>query len=42
LAFSSARRRLAASQSKMPPQQRQRLFDVVGGRLHFSAHHLNP
>jgi hypothetical protein len=38
LAFSSARRRLATSQSKMPPQQRQRLSDVVDDRLRFSAH----
>src|SRR6185312_2071783 len=28
----------AGSQSKMPPQQRQRLVDVVGGCLNFSAH----
>jgi hypothetical protein len=37
-AFSSERRRSAFSQSKMPPQQRQRPFDVVGDRLDFRAH----
>ena len=38
LAFSSSRRRVAASQSKMPPQQRERLLDVVGDRLCLGAH----
>jgi hypothetical protein len=37
-AFSSSRRRRAASGSKMPPQQGQRLLDLLGDRLHFGAH----
>src|SRR3546814_18499070 len=37
-AFSSSRRRAAASTSKMPPQQDQRLTDLVGHRLNFGAH----
>src|SRR3546814_15748406 len=37
-AFSSSRRRAAASTSKMPPQQDQRLTDLVGPRLNFGAH----
>jgi hypothetical protein len=38
LAFSSSRRRLAASQSKMPPQQGDGLLDVVGGAADFGTH----
>jgi hypothetical protein len=37
-AFSSARRFCDASQSKMPPQQRQRLLDGLHDRLGFGAH----
>jgi hypothetical protein len=37
-AFSSSRRLRAASGSKMPPQQRQRLLDLLGDGLHFGAH----
>src|SRR5215469_15426392 len=37
-AFSSARRRVALSQSKMPPQQRQRAPYLVARRLDLSAH----
>src|SRR3546814_13763917 len=37
-AFSSSRRRVAASTSKMPPQQGQRLSDLVGHRFDFGAH----
>ena len=37
-AFSSARRVLARSQSKMPPQQADRLLDLVDDRLDFGAH----
>src|SRR3546814_7986278 len=37
-AFSSSRRRAAASTSKMPPQQDQRLTDLVGHRLNFGEH----
>src|SRR3954447_12343801 len=40
--FSSARRRFATSQSKMPPQQRQRLRDVVDDRLYLGAHYAHP
>jgi len=38
LAFSSARRRVAASTSKMPPQQSDRLLDVFDQRFRFRAH----
>ncbi|RXT21963.1 hypothetical protein B5U98_16095 [Bosea sp. Tri-39] len=37
-AFSSARRRCATSQSKMPPQQSNRLLGVVELRLNLWAH----
>jgi hypothetical protein len=37
-AFSSARRRVAASTSKMPPQQSHRLLDVFDQRFSFGAH----
>jgi hypothetical protein len=37
-AFSSARRRCAVSQSKMPPQQPDRLLGGFGERFDFSAH----
>jgi hypothetical protein len=40
LAFSSARRRLAASTSKMPPQQSQGLLDGFAERFGFGAHGL--
>src|SRR6185437_3499877 len=36
--FSSARRRVAVSTSKMPPQQPQRLLDFVDQALDFGAH----
>jgi hypothetical protein len=39
-AFSSSSRRRADSGSKMPPQQRQRLLDLLGDGLHFGAHGL--
>jgi hypothetical protein len=38
LAFSSARRRWALSQSKMPPQQPDRLLGFVYEVLDFGAH----
>jgi hypothetical protein len=38
LAFSSSRRRTDLSQSKMPPQQGDRLLDFVDGTLDFGAH----
>jgi len=38
LAFSSSRRRVDLSQSKMPPQQGDGLLDVVDGALDFGAH----
>jgi hypothetical protein len=38
LAFSSARRRWALSQSKMPPQQGKRLLDLADGSFDFRAH----
>jgi len=38
LAFSSSRRRLAASQSKMPPQQGDGLLDFVNGAGDFRSH----
>jgi hypothetical protein len=38
LAFSSSRRRLALSQSKMPPQQGYGLLDLVGGAGNFWTH----
>jgi hypothetical protein len=38
LAFSSSRRRLAASQSKMPPQQGDGLLDVIDGAGDFGTH----
>jgi hypothetical protein len=37
-ALSSARRRCATSQSKMPPQQSDRLLGVIELRLDFGAH----
>jgi hypothetical protein len=36
--FSSARRRVAVSTSKMPPQQLQRLLDFFDKVLSFRAH----
>jgi hypothetical protein len=36
--FSSARRRVAVSTSKMPPQQLQRLLDLFDEILGFRAH----
>jgi hypothetical protein len=42
LAFSSSRRRSAASQSKMPPQQCERLLDIVDGPFGFGAHESAP
>jgi hypothetical protein len=38
--FSSARRRVAVSTSKMPPQQPDRLLDVFNECLSFGAHRL--
>src|SRR6185295_19163955 len=38
LAFSSARRRVDLSQSKMPPQQGERLLDLFDGALDFGTH----
>jgi len=38
LAFSSARRFWAVSQSKMPPQQSDGLLHVIDQRRDFSAH----
>jgi len=38
LAFSSARRRVATSTSKMPPQQSQGLLDRFAERFGFGAH----
>jgi hypothetical protein len=37
-AFSSARRLLARSQSKMPPQQADRLLDLFDGFLDLRSH----
>jgi hypothetical protein len=37
-AFSSSSLTVALSQSKMPPQQRERLLDVIDGFLGFSFH----
>jgi hypothetical protein len=37
-AFSSSRRRLATSQSKMPPQQGDGLLDFVDGAGDFRTH----
>jgi hypothetical protein len=37
-AFSSARRRVEASQSKMPPQQSHGLLDRIDKGLMFGAH----
>jgi hypothetical protein len=37
-AFSSARRRVEASQSKMPPQQSHGLLDRIDQGLMFGAH----
>jgi hypothetical protein len=37
-AFSSARRALAASKSKMPPQQPDRLLDVLDQLFRLGAH----
>jgi hypothetical protein len=39
--FSSARRRVAVSTSKMPPQQPDRLLDVFNKVLCFGAHRLH-
>jgi hypothetical protein len=36
--FSSARRRVASSTSKVPPQQFQRLLDLGDDGLRFGAH----
>jgi hypothetical protein len=36
--FSSARRRVAVSTSKMPPQQAHRLLDFIDEILSFRAH----
>ena len=38
MAFSSSRRLTAFSQSKVPPQQRQRLSDRFGGRFDLGSH----
>jgi hypothetical protein len=38
LAFSSSRRRTDLSQSKMPPQQVDRLLDLVDGAFGLGAH----
>jgi len=38
--FSSFRRSFAVSQSKMPPQERQRPLDFIDKRLRFRAHTL--
>jgi hypothetical protein len=38
LRFSSAKRRVAASTSKMPPQQSHGLLDRLGERFGFGAH----
>jgi hypothetical protein len=38
MAFSSASRRVALSQSKMPPQQRQRAAYLVGHGLKLGTH----
>jgi hypothetical protein len=38
LAFSSASRRVAASTSKMPPQQSHGLLDLFDERFGFGAH----
>jgi hypothetical protein len=40
LAFSSARRRVEFSTSKMPPQQSHRLLDLFDERFRFGAHAL--
>ena len=37
-AFSESRRDSAVSQSKMPPQEDERLLDVIGNGLDFGAH----
>src|SRR5689334_3645125 len=42
LAFSSSSRRVALSQSKMPPQQGDGLLDLFDGALHFGAHDDSP
>jgi hypothetical protein len=41
-AFSSARRRVAASTSKMPPQQSDGLLDRLDQLFGFSAHDFGP
>jgi hypothetical protein len=41
LAFSSSSFRRETSGSKMPPQQGQRLPDLLGDGFHFSAHQMN-
>jgi hypothetical protein len=38
LAFSSSRRRVDLSQSKMPPQQGKGLLDLVDGSMNFGTH----
>jgi hypothetical protein len=38
LAFSSSRRRVDLSQSKMPPQQAEGLLDLIDGSLNFGTH----
>jgi len=38
LAFSSSSLRRAGSRSKMPPQQGQRLLDLLGNGFHLGAH----
>jgi len=38
LAFSSSRRRTDLSQSKMPPQQADRLLDFADGAFDFGSH----
>ena len=40
--FSSARRRVAVSTSKMPPQQPHRLLDFLDKALNFCAHRFVP
>jgi hypothetical protein len=40
--FSSASRAVAASKSKMPPQQPDRLLDIFDQLFSFGAHFLSP
>jgi hypothetical protein len=42
LALSSARRRVAVSTSKMPPQQSHGLLDRFDERFGFGAHEFHP